>query len=124
MPWPPLASCRAGSTSNQLDLAIISCMRLSPSEQQQIREILHYHFGETARSWLFGSRVDDGLQGGDIDLYIETSRPLPQTLQPELEAQVALIQRLGDRKIDLLVRYKGQQDRPIYQLARNTGAAL
>ncbi len=44
-------------------------MRLTPRQQQIIREAARDVFGTEARVWLFGSRVDDSRRGGDIDLY-------------------------------------------------------
>jgi len=44
-------------------------MRLTPIEQQVIREASLRYFGVRPR--LFGSRLNDAQRGGDIDLYIE-----------------------------------------------------
>jgi predicted nucleotidyltransferase len=48
-------------------------VRLEPQQVVAIREVVKANFGPDARVWLFGSRADDSLQGGDIDLYVETS---------------------------------------------------
>lgn len=44
-------------------------MRLKESELNNIRDVFMKVFGED-ELYLFGSRVDDGRKGGDIDLYI------------------------------------------------------
>ena len=44
-------------------------MRLSKKEIEIIKEKIATVFGETA-IYLFGSRVDNSKEGGDIDLYI------------------------------------------------------
>ena len=44
-------------------------MRLTPTEQQVIRDASLRYFGVRPR--LFGSRLNDLKRGGDIDLYIE-----------------------------------------------------
>jgi uncharacterized protein len=45
-------------------------MRLHPSEIHLIKSIAHHVFGNGTKVILFGSRVDNTLKGGDIDLYI------------------------------------------------------
>ncbi|MFN3594840.1 MAG: nucleotidyltransferase family protein [Thiobacillaceae bacterium] len=38
---------------------------------QFIKATIARYFGQEARVWLFGSRVDDARRGGDVDLYVE-----------------------------------------------------
>jgi predicted nucleotidyltransferase len=49
-------------------------MRLSQKEAAIICQSAESVFGNQAQVWLFGSRVDDSSQAGDIDLLI---RPAP-----------------------------------------------
>ena len=46
-------------------------MRLSKAQHQAIKKYFLevFHDGQI---YLFGSRVDDGKRGGDIDLYIDS----------------------------------------------------
>ena len=44
-------------------------MRLSHEQVRVIRDVVEGQIGESARVYLFGSRVDDAARGGDIDLY-------------------------------------------------------
>jgi hypothetical protein len=53
---------------------------------------------------LFGSRIDVGARGGDIDLYIRVDRVpsvAPSRLKREL--RIALGERLGEQKFDLVI---------------------
>jgi predicted nucleotidyltransferase len=43
-------------------------MRLSSFEIASIVELVKKHFANNAEVYLFGSRVNDELKGGDIDL--------------------------------------------------------
>ena len=43
-------------------------MRLSVTQQQCILQATRQNFGDDAKVWLFGSRVDDTRRGGDVDL--------------------------------------------------------
>lgn len=43
-------------------------MRLSSFEIASIVELVKKHFANNAEVFLFGSRVNDELKGGDVDL--------------------------------------------------------
>ncbi|HEX5336981.1 MAG TPA: hypothetical protein VFW53_00935, partial [Gallionella sp.] len=45
-------------------------MRLNPDQIAAIKQETEHFFGARAQVWLFGSRVDDSLRGGDVDLYV------------------------------------------------------
>jgi len=98
-----------------------SCMRLTPTEQQVIRDASLRSFGVPPR--LFGSRVNDAKRGGDIDLYIETTLPSEQAFRSEMEMAADLYCSLGERKIDIVVN-NGRLDLPIYKVARSQGVWL
>jgi predicted nucleotidyltransferase len=101
-------------------------MRLTAEQARAIRDVLGRRFGEDVRIWLFGSRVRDDRRGGDIDLYVEAGVPPPDppTLQPVIRAEVDLMHALGDRKIDLLVRFEGEPERAIHRIARREGVPI
>jgi predicted nucleotidyltransferase len=95
-------------------------MRLSPAEHQTITHILR-SVDPQGEVVLFGSRVDDQLKGGDIDLLWRTSRPI------DLKTQLATQWRLQvscDTRVDLLVQTPGEPDHAIVQIARETGISL
>jgi predicted nucleotidyltransferase len=96
-------------------------MRLTPSQQQIIREATLKRFGVSAR--LFGSRVNDAKRGGDIDLYIEASLSPEDAFKCETRLAADLYLQLGERKIDIVVN-TGALDLPIYQVARAQGVWL
>jgi len=73
---------------------------------------------------LFGSRVRDDARGGDIDLYIEAVGDPQETLARELKLYAVLQRRLGEQRIDLVVRRAGSPLRPIDREAQDTGIAL
>lgn len=99
-------------------------MRLTPFERSAIRQCAQTSFGTSAKVRLFGSRVDDSLVGGDIDLYIETATPELATLKRELAFSRALKDVIGEQKIDVLVRAPGHVARPIDQIALRSGVTL
>ena len=48
-------------------------MRLSPDQTRVILQCVRQQFGVDAGVMLFGSRLDDGARGGDIDLLVESA---------------------------------------------------
>jgi predicted nucleotidyltransferase len=79
-------------------------MRLTPDQIAAIKQTAHAVLGDGARVILFGSRVDDTKKGGDIDLLFETERPVGNRATTIGAIYVALVRKLGDRKIDILLK--------------------
>ncbi len=99
-------------------------MRITTEQAQIIRQITYQKFGPGTRVWLFGSRTDDNAKGGDIDLLIETPRPLENAFRESIALETALQISLGDQKIDILLLQPGSQQTPIHRIARKTGVEL
>ena len=99
-------------------------MRLTPEQQKITKSTVDRVLGAGNRVWLFGSRVDDGLRGGDIDLLIETEAVLPNRARAICNLYGALIFALGDRKLDILLKDAQTRDAPIFAIAKNTGVLL
>ena len=89
-------------------------MRLSVAENKAVCHLLK-SADPNGRIYLFGSRTDDTKRGGDIDLFFETSTilDLKQTLTLEY-----LLSATCDTKVDLLVKNPGQEELPIFRIAR------
>ena len=99
-------------------------MRIAPSEAKAIKETASAVFGERAAVWLFGSRADDALKGGDIDLYIELP-PEDYVYAKKLHFWCELVKRLGDQKIDIVINKIGASPHlPIHDVARSKGIRL
>jgi uncharacterized protein len=80
-------------------------MRLSQKEIEAIRTVTKSVFGQEAEAGLFGSRTDDSLRGGDIDLFIQCKRTISRselyTLKMKFLIQLKKI--IGEQKIDVLI---------------------
>ncbi len=74
-------------------------MRLTEKEKTTIR-ITAQKFDPNAKVYLYGSRANDALKGGDIDLII-VSETL--TFSEKLSILVELKLILGEQKIDLMI---------------------
>ncbi len=78
-------------------------MRLTRTEAAAIRDAVRRHFGGTARVLLFGSRVDDGRRGGDIDILVEHDPDVNgvELVRKKLRTVSDIQFAIGDRKIDI-----------------------
>jgi len=93
-------------------------MRLEPQHREAIVRTIRA-YDPDATVYLFGSRVDDGARGGDIDLLVISQRLTREQL---IDAKLDLYDQLGEQKIDLLVT-----DTPrtaIERIARKEGVPL
>lgn len=79
-------------------------IRLTPREQLAMREVFARELPPTATVYLFGSRTDLNAAGGDIDLLIHVPGiEFDDELALTTRLTDALMARLGERRIDLLV---------------------
>ncbi len=60
-----------------------------------------------AEVYLYGSRVNDELRGGDIDIFILSDI---LNFSKKLDLLVDLKMKFGDQKIDLLIKSRAQSD--------------
>lgn len=99
-------------------------MRLTPAQRTAIRDAVHAAVGMSAKVRLFGSRTDDRLRGGDIDLMVEIDHAVerPALVGARIGAKVQ--QALGDRRIDVLLAAPNIAEQPIHRVARETGIEL
>ncbi len=96
-------------------------MRLTTEQINIIKTHTKEIFGMHTKTYLFGSRTNDELKGGDIDLYIipEHKNTL---LENRLKLAAILQQQLGEQKIDIIIAT--DPNRPIEQQALATGILL
>ncbi len=76
-------------------------MRLSERLRALIKSGIIHSFGDV-EIYLFGSRTDDSLRGGDIDIAIKTDLPRTLFRRKKAEFFAYLIRRGYDLKIDLV----------------------
>ncbi len=84
-------------------------IRLTPEEVRIIKDLALEVFGKEARVWIFGSRIDPQLKGGDIDIYIEIPKK-ENIVEKKLDYLVKLKDAIGEQKIDLVVKPQGCKD--------------
>jgi predicted nucleotidyltransferase len=93
-------------------------MRLGADEVQTIREEIR-QTDPAAEIYLYGSRADDSARGGDIDLWVRSTRI---TYRDTLRLLTRIQDRIGWQKIDLTIN--AGEDDVLAQLATETGVRL
>lgn len=99
-------------------------MRLDDKTRAIIKASVASIIDANSHIWLFGSRADDTARGGDIDLLIETDKTLPNRVAALCQLEGRLVMRLGDRKIDILLKDARTPEAPIHRAAREHGVLL
>lgn len=99
-------------------------MRLTHDQIQAIRSLVRQTAGETAGVRLFGSRLDDGAKGGDVDLMLELPEPVdnPALLAAQLSARIS--RAMSGRKVDVLISAPNLTRLPIHEIAFQEGVLL
>ncbi len=99
-------------------------MRLTKDQTRIIRELVHEVAGDRSSVRVFGSRLDDAAQGGDLDLLLELDEPAenPALLAAKLSARVS--RAMHGRKVDVLLIAPNLMRLPIHDIAFREGQLL
>lgn len=95
-------------------------MRLSQTTCQAIKRNIAMMVPE-ADCYLFGSRTDDTLKGGDIDLLLLTPEKLPLTRLSSLRRSI--LNQIGEQKLDL-VNFSTSSSHPFKRIALENAIEL
>jgi predicted nucleotidyltransferase len=72
--------------------------------------------------WIFGSRVDDNIKGGDIDIYIETYQK-DNILKSKIKFLREFEKKFGEQKVDLVIN-NHQKIKDIFEIAKKEGVKI
>lgn len=97
-------------------------LRLLEEDIKIIKDTATEVFGYKIKVYIFGSRTDLKRKGGDIDIFIETEEEASPKQELEFLAKLEL--RGIERKVDLLLKSKNIEDRPIFEEAKRTGVLI
>ncbi len=96
-------------------------MRLILQQINKIHQLTVTYLGDDAKTYLFGSRLNDNVRGGDVDLLVETPGSVPRLNKARLKA--ALEQTLS-LPVDLIVVSKQQPLSPFQAMVRSQAIPL
>ncbi|GHC35291.1 nucleotidyltransferase domain-containing protein [Aidingimonas halophila] len=99
-------------------------MRLSVYQQEHIKRQAKELFGESVTVTVFGSRIDDHVKGGDLDLLISTSEHIEHPAWKAARLSARLSRMMGGRNVDVVVQSPTLKRLPIHQEAHDTGVTL
>ena len=99
-------------------------MRLTPAQINTIQSTVHAVLGESAQVTLFGSRVDDNLKGGDVDLMVEVQHGIeaPAVVSARIASRISRF--MHSRKVDVLLKAPNLLEQPIHRIASLEGIRL
>lgn len=99
-------------------------MRLSEFEKDCIITLAGHHFGTGVQVFLFGSRTNDQLRGGDIDLFIQNHDDKLLDARTKINFITDLIIQIGEQKIDVILNSPERKDTPFFKTISQTGIRL
>lgn len=99
-------------------------MRITPSQIAAIRRASVQLAGDSARVWLFGSRVHDDARGGDVDLLLDLDAPVAEPAQLAARLAVLASRAMYGRKVDVLISAPNLLKLPIHAIALAEGVRL
>ena len=99
-------------------------MRLTDRQKNIIKKTVEIQFNHQATVKLFGSRTDDTLKGGDIDLLLEFNSHTQQVASQILRLNTELQKHLGAQKIDIIALMPNQTPNAVQKQALESGILL
>ena len=99
-------------------------MRLDPQAIDIITSSAKAVIGEDIAIWLFGSRIDDQLKGGDIDLLIEVNYKLENRVAVACQINAKIQIALGAQRLDVIVKDVETANLPMHEIAKKNGIRL
>lgn len=99
-------------------------MRLTEKQIEAIRQLVRQVAGDLASVRLFGSRLDDRLHGGDIDLMVEMSSPVENPALVSARISALVSRMMQGRKVDVLISAPNLKHLPIHEIAHSQGVLL
>jgi len=99
-------------------------MRLTEIEIQTIRQLASQVAGSQSRVRVFGSRLNDEVRGGDVDLLLEVPDAVsnPALLAAKLSARVS--RAMHGRRVDVLLSAPNLKHLPIHDVAFKEGKLI
>lgn len=99
-------------------------MRLTEFEIENIKSLARLHFGGNVQVFLFGSRTNNQMRGGDIDLFIRDSFGKKLTMRSKIDFITDLVLKIGEQKIDVVLENKATENSGFLRTIHKTAVQL
>ena len=99
-------------------------MPLTDDQIQTIRRLAHQAAGDQCRVRVFGSRLDDAMRGGDIDLMLELSEPIDNPVLMAAQMSALVSRAMHGRKVDVVLSTPNLMRLPIHDVVFKEGVVL
>ena len=99
-------------------------MRLTLAQIETIKSTAQEVLGEGVQVTLFGSRVDDTLKGGDVDLMMTVEQSVPDPAVAAARIASRISRAMEGRKVDVLLKAPNLLEQPIHRIAQQEGVRL
>jgi predicted nucleotidyltransferase len=96
-------------------------VRLSRNQSGEVLRIVRAEAGPDAEVRVFGSRLDEGRRGGDVDLLVNTSSRV------DALAKARILHRLEETlvlPVDVVFAERGREPDPFQKMARRGARSL
>jgi len=96
-------------------------MRLDSKEIETVRTVVKTIVGKGANVRVFGSRLNDSMRGGDLDLLVESDFPMDAIRRADLKLD---LEEKLDLPLDIIFLEKGRKLSAFQELAYSRSALL
>jgi len=96
-------------------------MRLDSKEIETIRTVVETIVGKGANVRVFGSRLNDSMRGGDLDLLVESDFPIDAIRRADLKLD---LEEKLDLPLDIIFLEKGRKLSAFQEIAYSRSALL
>ena len=99
-------------------------MRITEQQRKAIVSAVKQIAGAQAQVRLFGSRLYDDQNGGDIDLLITLFEEVSQPAWLMARIQSRILLQIGEQKVDIVLSAPNLMRQPIHEIAEQQGVLL
>lgn len=99
-------------------------MRLNPEQITAIHNAINSVTPDVKAIRLFGSRLNDEVRGGDIDLMVDVEHAIEHPAQLSARMAVKVSRAVNNRQVDVVLRAPNLPETSIHKVALAQGVLI